>query len=210
MAADNHHQTPALALFTEAFQLANAVLADVTDLARTGRLEASGPYSLEGLDIRLLGDDNATRSGVVRDIARSAGFPFEIQNLVPAIRRGERYFVQAVGDKPRAHVPGHLGHANRLIVQVLELARRMVLTDPAYARVAFELSPAEIEALHVTSGVTLVEAATHVRLAFKAARWRHLLALQQTLSDQPSVDKARLVPIATRLAGVSLLARAEG
>jgi hypothetical protein len=188
--------------------LAIAAFTDISGLKQSGQLTSDGPYALSDDEATFIAD--LAYQPIIRRIAASPCFPFEIGELFRALRKAERFYSVDPAERPRYQQLPQYAHSGRLMVQVVTMAKRMAETDPSYARLAFGLSDSEIEALLDAGDLTLFEAAGHIRLVFRSAKFSDVMSTSVTFVAQKRKDRTQFLTHMARLAGLSVAQRIRG
>lgn len=197
--------TPAYCLFQELGHLALLLFSDVADVKRNGGLVPGCPYALPIDDAEAIADPRLFPC--LSKIASSPRFPWQITNLRGALRRGELWLYADPGDRTSLRSNDQYSSSRALIQQVLVLARKMVLVSPAYAKLAFGLTDAELNDLADATDVGMVEASAHIRLEFRFQQYRDVIRTAMALVETSAKDTQGLLAHIARTSGMTAATR---
>lgn len=198
---DTNATTGAFTLIKAQTEIAIAMFSDVIQL-RVDHVPFSAecPYKISDEDLNEICD--TARWPIMKRIASSPRFPFDFQQILPAIQSAKRNLSKSPHARQVTRGNPLYRTSHMHVQQLMSHVRRVCSLNSAMAVMAFDLKQPEIRELTMVPDAAFIEAAPMIRLEFRTDHFRDILRVQsdRKSSTQPS-------PIIEHILGASGFAR---
>jgi hypothetical protein len=196
-------------MFKELGLIASSIFSEIVELHARGIGLEGGPFVLTDDELSFFCD--GARWEAVQNLSKAPTFPFQIADLETALRRAEVVIAQDPWMRATQSLSGspQFAKAYRQSLMVLQIGKRMCLNQPSLARIAFEFTPKEIEALADSTDIGLIEASANVRLIFKTNTYRDVMRAYASHGDQVVKNSRALLGHAVRWVGLARFGRLQ-